>query len=174
MPNSRQVENHCMRSTKLKLRANNTTLLLSSFQLHRHTDVTTAVTYISSVRGPHPFARCMPIVSTQGTVEVFERPTTEGQWWSTCWQVCRRFASRRRSGKKTLRTPAANKVHKFCNHGTKRFHPSDWKPVEVCCRPWTWWCNDATALAGYANMMMTMMMIRGLGDEGFLLPGVYV
>ena len=117
MPNSRQVENHCMRSTKLKLRANNTTLLLSSFQLHRHTDVTTAVTYISSVRGPHPFARCMPIVSTQGTVEVFERPTTEGQWWSTCWKVCRRFASRRRSGKKTLRTPAANKVQKFCNHG---------------------------------------------------------
>ena len=26
---------------------------------------------------------------------------------------------------------------------------------EACCRPWTWWCNDATALAGYATMMMT-------------------
>jgi len=37
---------------------------------------------------------------------------------------------------------------------TKRFHPTDWRALEVCCRPWTWWCNDATALAGYATMMM--------------------
>jgi len=28
---------------------------------------------------------------------------------------------------------------------TKRFHPSDWRPREACCRAWTWWCNDATA-----------------------------
>jgi len=27
-----------------------------------------------------------------------------------------------------------------------RFHTSDWRPLETCCRPWTWWCNDATAL----------------------------
>jgi len=39
---------------------------------------------------------------------------------------------------------------------TKRFHPSDWRPLEACCRPWTWWCNDATALAGYATKMMMM------------------
>ena len=28
-------------------------------------------------------------------------------------------------------------------HGTatKRFHPSNWRPLEACCRPW---CNDAT------------------------------
>jgi len=30
--------------------------------------------------------------------------------------------------------------------------------MEACCRPWTWWCNDATALAGCATMMM---MISG-------------
>ena len=36
---------------------------------------------------------------------------------------------------------------------TKRFHPSNWRGLEASCRPWTWWCNDATALAGYATMM---------------------
>jgi len=25
-------------------------------------------------------------------------------------------------------------------------------------RPWTWWCNDATELTGYATMMIMMMM----------------
>jgi len=29
---------------------------------------------------------------------------------------------------------------------TKRFHPSHLRPLEACCRPWTWWCNDATAV----------------------------
>jgi len=29
-----------------------------------------------------------------------------------------------------------------------RFHPSsDWRALEACCRPWTWWCNDATDFA---------------------------
>jgi len=37
---------------------------------------------------------------------------------------------------------------------TKQFHTSDWRALEACCRPWTWWCNDATALAGYATVMM--------------------
>jgi len=39
---------------------------------------------------------------------------------------------------------------------TKRFHPEG--PLEACRRPWTWWCNDATALAGYATMMMMLTM----------------
>ena len=39
----------------------------------------------------------------------------------------------------------------------RRLHRSDQRPLEVCCRPWTWWCNDATALAGYAT---TMTMIK--------------
>ena len=44
---------------------------------------------------------------------------------------------------------------------TTRFHPNDWRPLEACCRPWTRWCNDAmTALAGYATVMMMMMMIN--------------
>ena len=47
---------------------------------------------------------------------------------------------------------------------TKRFHTSDWRPLEVCCRPWTWWCNDATALAGYANLMTMMMMVMIIGE----------
>ena len=29
---------------------------------------------------------------------------------------------------------------------TKRFHPSHLRPLEACRRPWTWWCNDATAV----------------------------
>ena len=29
--------------------------------------------------------------------------------------------------------------------------------LETCCRPWTWWCNNATVLAGLANMMMMMI-----------------
>jgi len=27
------------------------------------------------------------------------------------------------------------------------------------CRPWTWWCNDATAVAGYSTVMIVMMMM---------------
>jgi len=30
------------------------------------------------------------------------------------------------------------------------------RPLEACCWPWTWCCNYATALTGYANMMMMM------------------
>ena len=46
---------------------------------------------------------------------------------------------------------------------TKRLHPSsDWRALETCCRPWTWWCNDATALAGYATMMTMMMICNGV------------
>ena len=43
---------------------------------------------------------------------------------------------------------------------TKRFHMSHWRALEACCRPWTWWCKDATPLAGYATKMtMTMMLL---------------
>jgi len=56
-------------STKLELYADNSTLLLSSFQLYRHTTVIPVVTYSS---GPHPSARGIRIVSTQRTVEVYE------------------------------------------------------------------------------------------------------
>jgi len=38
--------------------------------------------------------------------------------------------------------------------------PSHWRPLEVCCRPWTWWCNDTTALAGYHYVTIMMMMNR--------------
>jgi len=40
-----------------------------------------------------------------------------------------------------------------------RFHLSDWRLLEACCQLWTWWCNDATALAGCTNMMMMMMNV---------------
>ena len=40
---------------------------------------------------------------------------------------------------------------------TKRFQTSDWRALEVCCRPWTWWCNDATALAGYATLTILLI-----------------
>ena len=39
------------------------------------------------------------------------------------------------------------------------------RALETCCRPWTWWCNDATALAGYGNMMMMMMMMMKYIDS---------
>ena len=38
------------------------------------------------------------------------------------------------------------------NDSTRRAY--DWRPLETSCRPWTWWCNDATALACYANSMI--------------------
>ena len=41
-------------------------------------------------------------------------------------------------------------------------HPSDWRPLEVCCQPWTWWCNDATALAGCATTMMIVLVTQAL------------
>ena len=41
---------------------------------------------------------------------------------------------------------------------TNRFHTSNWRSLETCCRPRTWWCNDATALVGYVKLMMMMMM----------------
>ena len=56
------------------------------------------------------------------------------------------------------RPPGWSSTEQVARPATKRFHPSDWRPLEACCRPWTWWCNDATALAGYAKTSTTMMM----------------
>ena len=43
--------------------------------------------------------------------------------------------------------------------------------LETCCRPWTWWCNDATALAGYATMMMMWLLSAGVfGGDGWSNP----
>ena len=36
--------------------------------------------------------------------------------------------------------------------GAESAAPSCPIPLETCCRPWTWWYNDATALAGYATV----------------------
>jgi len=44
-------------------------------------------------------------------------------------------------------SPTWSSMERVARPATKRFHPSDWRPLEACCRPWTWWCNDATALA---------------------------
>ena len=32
-------------------------------------------------------------------------------------------------------------------------YPSQRRPVELWCRPWTRWCSDVTALASYTTMM---------------------
>ena len=56
-------------------------------------------------------------------------------------------------------SPTWSSTEQVARPATKRFHTSDWRPLETCCRPWTWWCNNATALAGYANLMMMMMMM---------------
>jgi len=51
-------------------------------------------------------------------------------------------------------SPILSSTEQVARPATKRFHTSDWRHLDTCCRPWTWWCNDATALAGYANLMM--------------------
>ena len=51
-------------------------------------------------------------------------------------------------------SPTWSSTEQVARPATKRFHVSDWTALEACCRPWTWWCNDATALAGYATMTM--------------------
>ena len=56
-------------------------------------------------------------------------------------------------------SPAWSSAEPVARPATKRFHASDWRPLEACCRPWTCWCNDATALAAYATVMMMMMMM---------------
>jgi len=55
-------------------------------------------------------------------------------------------------------SPTWSSTEQVARPATKQFHTSDWRALEMCCRPWTWWCNDVTALAGYATTMM--MMIR--------------
>ena len=62
-----------------------------------------------------------------------------------------------------VRSTNWSSTEQLARPATKRFHPSDWRALEACCRPWTWWCNDATTLAGYARMMMMMMKIDQLG-----------
>jgi len=47
----------------------------------------------------------------------------------------------------------------------KRFHPSHRRPLEACCRPWTWWCNDATAFVGYATTMTMTNKALFTADE---------
>jgi len=54
-------------------------------------------------------------------------------------------------------SPTWSYTEQVARPATKRLHASDWRPLEACCRPWTWWCNDATALAGYTNLMMMMI-----------------
>jgi len=54
------------------------------------------------------------------------------------------------------RPPGWSSTEQVARPATKRFHPSHRRPLEACCRPWTWWCNDAMALAGHATMMLMM------------------
>ena len=56
-------------------------------------------------------------------------------------------------------SPTWSSMEQVARPATKQFHTSDWRPLETCCWPWTWWCNDAMALAGYTNLMMMMMMM---------------
>jgi len=73
----------------------------------------------------------------------------------------------------TRRAPTwSSTEQQLARPATKRFHPSsDWRAVEACCRPWTWWCNDATALAGYATMTMMMMMVMAINITRRTLAG---
>ena len=57
-------------------------------------------------------------------------------------------------------SPTWSSTEQVARTATKRFHTYDWRLLETCCRPWTWWCNDATALACYANLMMIMNLFN--------------
>ena len=59
-----------------------------------------------------------------------------------------------------IRNPDYMRIRTVGRPATKRFHTSNWRSLETCCRPRTWWCNDATALVGYVKLMMMMMMDR--------------
>jgi len=39
-------------------------------------------------------------------------------------------------------SPAWSSAEPVARPATKRFHASDWRPLEACCRPWTCWCNE--------------------------------
>jgi len=54
-------------------------------------------------------------------------------------------------------SPTWSSTEQVVRPATKWLYPSGWRPLEACSRSWTWWCNDATALAGYANMMMIQL-----------------
>jgi len=49
--------------------------------------------------------------------------------------------------------PTWSSTEQVARPATKWFHPSHWRPLEACCRLRTWWCNNVTALAGYATVM---------------------
>ena len=53
-------------------------------------------------------------------------------------------------------SPTWSSTEQVARPATKRFLPSDWRGGVLS--PWTWWCNDAMALASYATMMMMMML----------------
>ena len=51
-------------------------------------------------------------------------------------------------------SPTWSSTEQVGRPATKRLHTSNWRSLEMCCRPPTWWCNDATALVGYVKLMM--------------------
>jgi len=87
--------------------------------------------------------------------------------------VCRGTRAHARTDRRTNRKHNASDTHGMgggvahvARPAPKRFHPlSDWRALEACCRPWTWWCNDATALAGYATMTTTMTRLSKCRQE---------
>ena len=101
-------------------------------------------------------------IVTLGTLSFFITSTHLGIW--ACGSTWRRHTGKRGSSARHQRitqptswphlaSPTWLSTEQLARPATKRFHPSDWRALEACCRPWTWWCNDATALAGYANMV---------------------
>jgi len=87
--------------------------------------------------------------------------------------VCRGTRAHARTDRRTNRKHNASDTHGMgggiahvARPAPKRFHPSsDWRALEACCRPWTWWCNDATALAGYATTTTTMTRLSKCRQE---------
>jgi len=51
-------------------------------------------------------------------------------------------------------SPTWSSTEQVGRPATKRFHTSNWRSLETCCQPRTWWCNDATALIGYVKLMI--------------------
>jgi len=88
-----------------------------------------------------------------------------GSTWRRHTSKCGSSAPHQRITRPTSRplvaSPTWSSTEQVARPATKRFHPSDWRALEACCRPWTLWCNDATALAGYATMMTMLRAGEG-------------
>ena len=67
-------------------------------------------------------------------------------------------------------SPTWSSTEQVARPATKWLDPLNWRPLEACCWPWTWWCNNAPALAGYVTMILYIILLLYIITS--LLPSV--